>query len=258
MTDLKYKTLVIDSGGELARLTFSFDMKKHAGDFFKESKEKIRMPNNYPGATERMNMIFRRLKNCRAVGMEVYITAHEDVEKLYLKGGEIAQKGQPQQEPYALKGWADLPGKRAPEELGRAVDNQLRVRLVNKEFSWIAIPESIGPGCVWCVKDRFNAPMINGGYLPASYEKIAELALKTPGCNWKPPYIWLIYGAIGSKKTRSIITFPGPIRVLDLDQGTTVLTDAEVAAKQINITKYDPEESDDYNRFLGDLEACMP
>ena len=248
----RFKTLAIDSAGDLARLAFSFDMKKHTSLDIK--KEVIRAVNNYPGAVERMNMIVRRLKNFRAAGMEIVITAHEDVERFFAKStGGMGLK----EEPFVTKGWADLPGKRAPDEFGRACDNMLHVRRASGKLQWVAIPELIGPGAgEWCVKDRFNAPAIQNGYLPPSYTDIAELAKRNPLCNWKPPYIWLIYGAMGLKKTRSLLTFPQPIRIFDTDRGTGVLTDKE---KEVcDIIEYDPEESDDYNRFLADLEACMP
>lgn len=253
MVEPKFKTLAFDSAGDMARLYFSFDMKKHSKDM-----DTIRMVNNYPGATERLNMIVRRLKNFRAAGMEIVFIAHEDVEKLYLKGSGIPMKGQPQQEPYAMKGWADLPGKRAPDEFGKAVDNLFHIRRVNNKAQWIACRESIGPGAEWDVKDRFNATVLNNGYLPMSYAELAKLALANPLCNWKPPYIWLLYGALGLGKTRSLLTFPPPIRIFDFDRGTGVLTDKEKLDHQVDIVEYDPEESNDYNRFLGDLEACMP
>lgn len=243
----QFKTLAFDSAGDLARLYFSFDMKKHGAD-----TEKIRAMNNYPGATERLNMLVRRLKNARKSGLEIVITAHEDVEKLYLKsGGELKNS-----EPYAVKGWADIPGRRAPDEFGRAVDNMLHVRRVSGQLTWVAIPELIGPGAEWSVKDRFNAPAIKNGYLPPSYSDIAELASKNPLCNWQPPYIWLIYGAIGLKKTFALQTFPRPLRIFDFDRGTTVIPLDK--REGIDIIEYDPEETDNYNKFLGDLEACLP
>ncbi|HET9409794.1 MAG TPA: hypothetical protein VFO39_21335 [Candidatus Sulfotelmatobacter sp.] len=180
------------------------------------------------------------------------------MEKLYLKGSGIATKGQPAQEPYALKGWADIPGKRAPDEFGRAVDNLFHVRRVNGKPYWVACRESIGPGCEWDVKDRFNALVLNNGYLPNSYAELAKLASTNSLCNWRPPYLWLLYGALGIGKTRSLQTFPGPIRLFDFDRGSSVLTNAEKEACQMEVIEYDPEESDDYSRFLHDLEACMP
>lgn len=250
MAEPKFKTLAFDSAGELARLAFSFDMKKHSSLDVK--KEQIRQVNNYPGAVERLNMIVRRLKNFRNAGMEIVFTAHEDVERFYTKkSSDMVGK----EEPYATKGWCDLPGKRAPDEFGRAVDNFLHVRRASGKLQWVAVYEAMAPGVEWCVKDRFNAPAIQNGYLPPSYEELAKLAAANPLCNWKPPYIWLIYGALGLKKTWSLQTFPRPICIFDFDRGTNVIPEAN--RKDMTIIPYDPEESDDYNRFLGDLEACM-
>jgi AAA domain len=248
----QYKTMAFDSAGDLARLYFSNDLKKHSKD-----TESIRQMNNYPGVTERLNMLVRRLKNARDAGIEVVFTAHEDIEKVYAKGSGMAGRGQPAPDPIAVKGWPDLPGKRAPEEFGRAADNILRVRRINQDWRWIAVPENIGPGAGnWEVKDRFNAPAIQNGYLPNSYAAIAELASKNPKCNWDPPYIWLIYGPFGSHKTRSLLTFPRPMVIFDTDRGTKSLAKSELT--DITIKTYDPEECDDYTKFVGDMEACMP
>src|SRR5437879_1777888 len=110
----KFATVAIDSAGELARLYFSKDMGKTSND-----TEKIRAMQNYPGSTERMNMLIRSLKQKRDKGVEIVFTAHEDIEKVYARGGAMAAKGQPPPEPIAVKGWPDLPGKRAPDEFCR-------------------------------------------------------------------------------------------------------------------------------------------
>src|ERR1700751_2427750 len=96
----KFVTVAIDSAGKLARLFFSKDMGKSSAD-----REKIRGMNNYPGATERMNMLVRSLKQKRDKGVEIVFTAHEDIEKIYARGSGMAAKGQPQPEPVGVKGW---------------------------------------------------------------------------------------------------------------------------------------------------------
>src|SRR6266571_1285749 len=102
--------------------------------------------------------------------MGKHFTAHEDIEKIYAKGGMVASKGQAPPDPVAVKGWPDIPGKRAPDEFCRACDNVLRVRRVNNKPACIAQRESIGTGAdYWEVKDRFNGPAIQSGLLPASY-----------------------------------------------------------------------------------------
>src|SRR6266404_5805884 len=94
----KYNTIVIDSVHEWARLTFSKDMRKSASDF-----ESIRMVNNYPGATERINMVVRRFKDFQLKGIQVVMTAHEQIEKIYARGGMISGRGQPPSEPIGVK-----------------------------------------------------------------------------------------------------------------------------------------------------------
>jgi hypothetical protein len=213
--------------------------------------------NNYPGATERLNMLVRRMKNYRDQGSEVVFIAHEALEKIYAKGGAMASKGQPPTEPIAVKGLPDMPGKQAPEEFCRAADNIFRVRHVNGKPAWIARREPIGGGGeVWEVKDRFNAGAILSGMLPASYSEVAALAQSNPLCNWDPPYIWIFYGTFGIGKTRSLKTFPTPMVIFDLDRGTSVLKkdfdEMTKAGHKIEIyDDIDVEESDHYNTFLG-------
>lgn len=254
----KFKTLAIDSASEWARLTFSFDMKKHAGDYAAD-KEKIRAVNNYPGATERINMVVRRLKDFRDSGMEIVIIAHEQIEKIYAKGGAITPKGGTPQEPIAVKGWPDLPGSTCPQEVMRACDNVFRVRLINGTPCWIAIPQSVGGGGDdWEVKDRFNARVIRNGLLPADFREIAKLAQADSQCWWKPPYIWLIYGPPGIGKTRSLLTFPRPIKILDIDRGTgSIGKEAAGSNGDISIAQFNSEEMDEYPAFLATLEASL-
>lgn len=254
----KYKTLAIDSGSEWARLTFSFDMKKHKKDYGADS-EKIRGPFNYPGATERINMTVRRLKDFRDAGMEIVIIAHDQIEKVYAKGGMITTKGQTPQEPIAVKGWPDFPGSTCPQEVMRACDNVFHVRRLSDNPVWVAKPEPVGGGGnEWEVKDRFNAPLIQNGYLPPSYAEVAKLASANPGCWWRPPYIWLLYGPPGIGKTRSLLTFPRPIKILDIDRGTgSIGKEVASANGDISIAQFNSEEMDEYEPFLATLEATL-
>jgi hypothetical protein len=250
----RYATIAIDSLSEMGRLTFSKDMGKHARDL-----EKIRQLNNWPGATERINMLVRRIKDYKDRGIETVIIAHEQVERFYIKGSGIAGKGEVAEAPYAVKGLPDIPGKQAPEEVVRACDNVFRVRMVNSVPHWITVPESMGGGdAQWVVKDRFGASRLTPNkYLPADFEKVKQLALTNPEVklDFELPYVWLIYGAPGLGKTRSLMSFPKPIIIFDIDRGTDSIKrhidDVNVIVKQ-----YNSEEADDYARFLTDLEAA--
>jgi hypothetical protein len=247
----KYATVAIDSGGEWARLAFSFDMKKHAKDL-----ENIRMVNNYPGATERVNMVVRRLKDFRTRGINVVILCHEQIEKVYAKGGAITARGQTPQEPIAVMGWPNLPGSTCPTEVMNACDNVFRVREVNGKPMWIGRREPLGGGGdYWVVKDRFNAPAISNGLLPASYSDLGNLATKNVACNWAPPYIWMLYGVPGIEKTRSLLTFPRPLHIHDIDRGSSVLIKDGKLPESVSVQQYDSEECDDYPKFLANLEA---
>jgi hypothetical protein len=250
----KYATIVIDSVHEWARLTFSKDMKKSAGDF-----ESIRMVNNYPGATERINMVVRRFKDYQLKGIQVVMTAHEQIEKIYARGGMITARGQAPQEPIGVKGWPNLPGTTCPTEVMGACDNVFRVRRVNNKVSWICIPEALGGGGDnWVAKDRFNAPSLNAaGILPASYEEVAKLAAAGVSCTWAPPYIWLLYGEPGVGKTRSLLTFPRPMHIFDIDRGASVLKDKQGNLPDgITMSQYNSEECNDYPKFINDLESA--
>lgn len=248
-------TLVIDSGGEMARLVFSFDMKKHAGQY-----ETIRAINNYTGTSERMNMIVRRLRDFRAAGWEVVLIFHEDIDKIYTRGSMVGsvRKGE-NNEPTAVKGRIDAPGSRTPEEIMRVADNIFRVRMVGNEAMWVCKPEPIGPGAPepWQVKDRFHARSI-GDFLKPSYAWLAEQAKVKKLETWDPPYIWIIYGAIGLGKTGSLETFPLPMHIFDLDMGTKRIKkfiDSNVG--KVFVHQYNVEESDDYPQFMLDLEGVL-
>lgn len=251
----KYATLAVDSAGELARLYFSKSIGKSGDD-----TEKIRQLNHYPAATERMNMLVRRLKGMRDAGVEIVFTAHEDIEKIYARGsGMSAGAGQPPPDPVGVKGWPDLPGKRTPDEFCRACDNVLHVRYVSGVPMWVARRESIGTGNeYWEVKDRFNGRNVNGGLLPASYTGVKEAVLKVDPTCWQPPYIWMLYGPFGIGKTRSLSTFPKPILLIDLDRGTKSLTPKEIAENKIKVdSSIDVEDAGDYGAFVGLVESVF-
>jgi hypothetical protein len=253
-----YATVFVDSVGELARLYFSFAIKKHSGDM-----DNLREVYHYTPTTERLNIFFRRLQDLRDAGVNVVLSGHEQVEKIYAKGGAIGQKGQPPPEPIAIKGMPDLPGNVAPEELLRKVDCVLRMRLVNSKPMWISKNEPLGGSAMdspWIAGCRFNvgamSPIL---YLPASYEEIVELGKKHPDAKFRPPYIWLIYGPPKIGKTRLIAdTFPKPMKLYDLDRGSHVLgTPEEIKEMGIDRVIFNTEEMDDYTKFVGDIATCF-
>jgi len=258
----KYKTVAFDSIGELARLYFSFDMKKTASDM-----DTIRALNNYNGTTERLNMLIRRCKNLRDQGgdhqgVNVVFIAHEQIEKVYAKGGMITAKGQAPQEPIAIKGLPDMPGKQTPEEVCRAADNVFRVRALNGQIIWRAIREPVGGGGdYWEAKARFDCKKINNGFLPVGYNELFEAAKKA-GIELDPAYIWILYGTIGMEKTRSLLKFPRPIKIFDLDHGTVVIKREVEALRKAGeiidiVTDIDVEETTHYEKFVSELEATF-
>lgn len=246
-------TLAIDSLGEWSRLTFAKSMKHDRWNI-----EELRAVNDYGGSTERISIILRRLKEIRdRYNVNIVVTAHEGIDKIFAKGGMIAQRGSTPSEPIAVYGRPDIPGTAATAEILRAFDNILRVRLNGSNLVWVARPEALGGGGnTWEVKDRFNALAIANGYLPPSYEEIRKAALSNPACNWNEPYMWLIYGPQGYQKTRKLLTFPLPIHLFDIDRGSSVLAKEEKEGKVI-IHKYEPDDASEYERFITDLFATV-
>lgn len=260
MSEPKYKTVVFDSAGELARLYFSKDLNKTASD-----TEKIRAVNNYTGTTERLNMIVRRCKDLKAQGVEVVFLAHEDIQKVYGRGGAITPKGQTPQDPVAIRGQLDLPGNRTPDEFSRAADNIFHVRFSMGKPVWVGRREALSNASdFWEVKDRFNAPAINAGMLPPSYSELAKLALANPLCNWRPPYIWVLYGPPGIGKTRQLLTFPTPMYIFDLDRGSVSISkETDLANEKIPGTytinqSINPEHGPDYEVFMKEFATLFP
>lgn len=262
MANPKYATVAFDSASDLCRLYFSQTMQKHSD---KKGQEQIRSMEHYPGTTERLNMLSRRVKNLRDKGTEVVFLSHEQIEKIYAKKGTLNS------EPAAVKGLPDMPGNRTPEEICRAADSILRVRYLNGKPCWVAAREVIQGDVYWETKSRFHAqvPALANGLLPASYD---ELVLKINGgkldINWKPPYIWILYGTFGIGKTRSLESFPSPIRLFDFDRGSNVLAGERTeengmtklvtkTGKTFYISEYDVEECNDYAKFMSDLEVCF-
>lgn len=260
---MKFKTIAIDSGGELARLAFSWELKKEAGDF-----ESIRAMNDFPGMTERINMIMRRLKDFRAAGMEVVVIFHDAIDKIYVRGSAMAKKGQ-NSEPTAIIPRISMPGSAAPDETMKVADNIFHVRSLNGRVVWACIKEPVGPGAPesWVVKDRFNAEGVTrsdtgkpvfGPYLPPSYKEISELMIKWAPTYWHPPYIWMPYGTVGMKKTLSLGTFPRPIRIFDLDGGTAVLSqEISKDPEGFAISSYNSEDFNEWPKFVCDLELVL-
>lgn len=259
----KYGTVAFDSASDQCRLYFSKVMGKKSNA---AGMENIRNMNHYPGTTERLNMLARRVKNLRDKGTEVVFLAHEQIEKIYTKKGALDA------EPAAVKGLPDMPGNRTPEEICRAADNILRVRYLNGKPVWVAAREILQGDTYWEVKTRFNAcvPQLTNGLLPANYDELVKkITTGKLDVNWQPPYIWILYGIFGIGKTRSLESFPSPIRLFDFDCGSRVLegTRKEIGGdiielttktgKVFHITTYDVEDCDEYTKFMGHLEVCF-
>lgn len=252
----KYKTVVFDSIGEMARLYFSMAIGKASTDM-----DRLRNISHYQPTTERLNIFVRRLANLKKLGTECVFVGHEQIDKIYAKGGEVAGKGQQPQEPIGVRGIPDLPGSTFPEELLRKCDVILRMRNVNRQPSWVAKEEPLGGNLdePWVAGARFDAQQIRNGYLPASYEEIKKEAERLKIFNWLPPYIWIIYGRSKIGKTTTILkSFPKPIKLYDFDDGSHVLGPPEaLTSMQIDVKKFDVEESKDYQNFLFDFETCF-
>jgi hypothetical protein len=224
--------------------------------------EKIRDVSNYAPATERLNMLIRRMKDLRDQGTEIVFLCHEDIQKVYARGGMIAQKGQMPSEPIEIKGQPDFPGNRTPDEMMRAADNVLRIKLMNKVVTAVAAREPLSSGSdYWVTKDRFNGREIGSpkGYFPFDYEKIKAAVVASNPRLWRPPYIWIAYGPPGIGKTRSLLNFPRPLYLFDMDRGTKSI-EVEVedirekeGSNAITIDGYNVESLAEYARLVANV-----
>ncbi len=253
----RYKTVVIDSIGEQARLYFSKAIKKHSGD-----SDTLRNISHYQPTTERLNIWIRRVEELKRTGVECVLVGHEQIDKIYAKGGEIGSKGQQPQDPIGVRGIPDLPGSTFPEELLRKCDCIFRARLVNGKVRWVAKEEPLGASisdAPWVAGARFHAEMIMGGYLPPDYNEITRMAIEAKINNFQPPYIWMIYGRVKIGKTRMVCqTFPKPMKLFDFDHGSNVLGSAEdIKSMGIDVVQYSVEEQDDYDKFVADFASCF-
>jgi hypothetical protein len=123
---------------------------------------------------------------------------------------------------------------------------------------WISRRETLSSTAdYWEVKDRFNGPAINGGVLPPSYSEVEKLVQANPAGNWDPPYIWLLYGAFGIGKTRSLLTFPRPLFLFNLDFGAKSISKEvreanETSPGQIEVySEINSEHGPDYEVFMA-------
>jgi hypothetical protein len=113
--------------------------------------------------------------------------------------------------------------------------------------------------CNWIAGCRWNGESLNGGYLPASYTDLLQLVKDHPEAGFRPPYIWMIYAPPKMGKTRLIAsTFPKPMKLYDLDRGSSVLgTPEEIKAQGIDLRKFNSEEGSDYDLFTADIASCF-
>jgi hypothetical protein len=252
----KYGTVVFDTIGEMARLYFSKAIGKKSSDM-----DKLRNVSHYQPTTERLNIFTRRLDNLKKLGTECVFIGHEQIDKIYAKGGEIAGRGQQPQEPIGVRGIPDLPGSTFPEELLRKCDVILRMRNVNGKPTWVCKEEPLGGSLeeAWVAGARFDAGQIRNGYLPPSYTEIRKEAERLKIFNWQPPYIWMIYGRSKIGKTTVVLkSFPSPIKLYDFDKGSHVLGPPQMLIDQgIEVHSFDVENDADYNLFTVDFETCF-
>ncbi len=262
----KYKTVVIDTLGEMVRLYFSKAIGKHAAIDPKTEEKSMRNVSHFQPATERCNIWLRRAEDLKKQGTQLVILCHEQVDKIYAKGGEITPKGQQPQEPVSIQGIPDLPGSTFPHEVLRKCDAILRVRKVNGKLTWISFEEPLGPtvsDAPWVAGCRFYAEKLNNGFLPPSYIEIEKLALAATAAktidNWNPPYIWLIYGRPRTQKTLSAaLTFPKPMIYFDFDHGLHVLgSEEKIKNLGIEHVEYQVEDVNSYDPWVSRFATCF-
>jgi hypothetical protein len=136
------------------------------------------------------------------------------------------------------------------------------MRMMNGSPAWVGRREPIGGGGdYWEVKTRFNSSLISDGLMPGDYQKLLAAA-KQFNVQLNLPYLWIIYGTFGIGKTRSLLSFPRPLKLFDLDRGSTVIKHEVEALRQAGetfdiIDSIDCEESNHYEKFVSELEATF-
>lgn len=252
MTAPKYRTVAIDAGNELARLMFAHHLNKHASD-----TEKMVEFYDYRPIMQKMAMITRRMKDFKARGIEVVVITNEIIQKVYPKG-KFKQGGGPPPDPISVSGVPDFPGEKGPGDVAKVFDNVFRMTVHGGKEVWVCKRHSIGPGCGnWEVGERAGLITLNQGILPPSYEAISKVAEKQLPA-WNPPYLWLIYGIYKIGKTRSLLSFPRPLLVLDVDRGADSIEGERRADPEgITIKSFNSEEMDDWGRFVATFESAL-
>ncbi len=145
----RYNSISIDSLQEFCAETQTYSRGP--------GKENLTMTEtgSWGGAQERAMLLLRYIRSLRDQGIFTYMTCSEMIDKDYVTDPRNQKKGA-SEEPFLVKGTANLPGK-LTSFVQHICDLQLHGRSMMGNVVWVSKPEPVGGGsAMWEVKDRFG------------------------------------------------------------------------------------------------------
>lgn len=126
----------------------------------------------WSNAQERAKIQMRKVKNYRDQGVFVYFTCSETIDKDYVTDPRSASPGQVPEQPYSVKGTANVPGQLAPT-VQHVCDIMAHTRAMNGQTIWVTKPEPLQAGSAsWEAKDRTGR--ISNHYNDPNVRKILD------------------------------------------------------------------------------------
>lgn len=162
-----YNSCAIDSLQEFSAETQTYSKGES------EERQKLTMAEAgaWAGAQERAMIMLRKLRSYRDRGLFLYMTCSELIDKDYVTDPRNQAKGA-KEEPYSVKGTANLPGK-LPGFIQHVTDLMLHCRMMGPNPVWVAKSEPIGAGgAYWEAKDRTGR--VTEEYNPPSVAKLLD------------------------------------------------------------------------------------
>ena len=162
-----YNSLAIDPLLEMSQLTQSQSKLKSGASAFEPMAVQW-----WQGAQERAGIVLRRLRNYRDQGVFIYMTSSEFVDKDYGTDPRSKTQGQTSEEPYAIKGTLNVPGKLVGA-VNHMLDLQFHARSLNGAATWVTQEENARSGSFnWEAKDRTGR--IQDRYIAPNFREVVK------------------------------------------------------------------------------------
>jgi hypothetical protein len=162
-----YNTLTTDSLQELSTETQTYAKKQKGMDPLEPMHVSL-----WSNAQERAKIQMRKVKNYRDQGVFVYFTCSETIDKDYVTDPRSAQPGSAPEQPYSVKGTANVPGQLAPT-IQHVCDLMIHTRALSGQTVWVTKPEPLPGGSAhWEAKDRTGR--ISNHYNDPNVRKILD------------------------------------------------------------------------------------